>query len=134
MLCWLAYVCRRPGINCDSAVRLQALLDIVARDASKWRYQLIALKSGIMVFGESSRSRTSNKQTRCCQLAPVLCKKSMSTVTWVFSGLSAPQTCLKYQTGVHLAQCFLCTQCSWLQIRLLASYHLLQASLSLPIL
>ena len=44
----------------DSAVRLQALLDIVSRYATKWRYQVNALKSGIMVFGESPRSRASN--------------------------------------------------------------------------
>ena len=42
----------------ESPQELQAMLNIVHSYAGKWRYNLNANKSFIMVFGESPRSRT----------------------------------------------------------------------------
>ena len=47
-----------------SGERLQTLLDICSSYASKWRYQFNSSKSGVMVFGESSRSRPALRNSR----------------------------------------------------------------------
>ena len=47
----------------SSQAELQAMLDIVAAYATKWRYQLNPEKSVVMVYGEISRSRASRKWT-----------------------------------------------------------------------
>ena len=47
-----------------SGERLQTLLDICSSYASKWRYQFNSSKSGVMVFGESSRSRSALRNSR----------------------------------------------------------------------
>ena len=52
----------------DSASTLQSLLDIVSEYAAKWRYQLNASKSGIMVFGESPNSRALYRRCRSWSL------------------------------------------------------------------
>lgn len=51
------------------AVLHQSLLDIVSSYVSKWRYQINSCKSGIMVFGESSRLRPYAKLTRSWSLS-----------------------------------------------------------------
>ena len=43
---------------------LQAMLDVVERYASRWRYSLNADKSVVMVLGESSRTRSLARSTR----------------------------------------------------------------------
>ena len=43
---------------------LQAMLNIVSNYATRWRYQLNPDKSAVMVFGESSRSRSSGRLNR----------------------------------------------------------------------
>ncbi len=43
---------------------LQKLLDIVSHYTSTWRYEINSSKSAVMVFGESTRSRTSGRQSR----------------------------------------------------------------------
>ena len=47
-----------------SGERLQTLLDICSSYASKWRYHFNSSKSGVMVFGESSRSRPALRNSR----------------------------------------------------------------------
>ena len=48
----------------ESPQELQAMLNIVHSYAGKWRYNLNACKSFIMVFGESPRSRTQARSLR----------------------------------------------------------------------
>ena len=43
---------------------LQAMLDVVERYASRWRYSLNADKSVVMILGESSRTRSLARSTR----------------------------------------------------------------------
>ena len=49
----------------DSEAGLQYMLDIVTRYAAEWRSELNALKSAIMVFGESKNSRDLLRQMQC---------------------------------------------------------------------
>ncbi len=48
----------------DSPEGLQKLLDIVSHYTSTWHYEINSSKSAVMVFGESTRSRTSGRQSR----------------------------------------------------------------------
>ena len=53
----------------SSPEELQAMLDIVSRCASQWRYQLNSSKSVILVLGESPRSRSLARSNRQWLLA-----------------------------------------------------------------
>ena len=48
----------------ESPDELQAMLNIVSSYATRWRYQLNPEKSAVMVFGESSRSRSTGRLNR----------------------------------------------------------------------
>ena len=48
----------------ESPDELQAMLNIVSSYATRWRYQLNPEKSAVMIFGESSRSRSTGRLNR----------------------------------------------------------------------
>ena len=52
------------AVVADSAHNLQAMLNVVYTYTSKWRYQLNADKSVVMVIGESASSQSAARETR----------------------------------------------------------------------
>ena len=111
----------------SSPEELQAMLDIVSRYASQWRYQLNSSKSVILVLGESPRSRALARSNR----------------QWLLAGQQLQEVDEHHHLGIlhsvhhalHLGshfravcrwpECLLCPECSRLQIWLLTPCHLL---------
>ena len=59
----------------DSPEGLQKLLNIVSHYTSTWRYEINSSKSAVMVFGESTRSRTSGRQSRSFSVCSELSRR-----------------------------------------------------------
>ena len=84
------------------------MLNIVSSYATRWKYQLNPEKSAVMVFGESSRSRSTGRLNRKWYLSNslihetdhqhhlgILCSVLNSTIHWTNEMLSSPKCLLR---------------------------------------
>ena len=84
-----------------SPEELQAMLDIVHNYAQKWRYNLNAGKSVVMVLGETSRTRRLARSARKWTLGSECLKRWTSNTTLVYLG---PSLTLPYITQTREQQ------------------------------
>lgn len=121
----------------SSQAELQAMLDIVAAYATKWRYQLNPEKSVVMVYGETSRSRASARVSRKWTLGA-------TEITECYEQLHLGVLRTVHNTSIHRTNKLLCRQkCFFFALNAvgsrfgclhpLTSFRLYQA-ISLPIL
>ena len=73
------------GLVADSPEELQAMLNIVCTYAGKWRYNLNAGKSFVMIFRESPRSKPMQDSPRIGISGMKKWKKETKYTTWGFS-------------------------------------------------